>query len=268
MASGRRLVLGISGGIAAYKTPSLIRLFQKKGFDVKTVCTPAGRMLVAQQALFTITGHPVYIDEPLLHSDMDHIELAKWGEYLLICPATANTLAKIAHGIADNLLCSLALSFQGRLAVAPAMNTAMWNNEATQDNIALLHRRNVRVLPVDEGELACGDEGAGRLLPLESIVDYMLSFDAPQLLANKNMLIASGPTYEPLDAVRVLTGKWAPRSLPRPCFPAPTSRSSAAPRPRPCRPEFVSCASPPRLRCRRPWKRNFPAPIFASWPPQ
>ena len=207
MVAGRRIVLGISGGIAAYKTPSLVRLFQKNGFDVKTVCTPAALTLVARQALFTLSGHPVYTDEPSLDAAMDHLSLAKWGRHLLICPATANTLAKLAHGIADNLLTSLALSFQNRLIVAPAMNTVMWTNEVTQENIALLIRRNVRVLPVDEGELACGDVGPGRLLALEAIVDYMVSLPNAQCLAGKKVLIASGPTCEPIDAVRVITNR-------------------------------------------------------------
>ncbi len=207
MAAGRPIVLGISGGIAAYKTPLLVRLLQKNGFDVKAVCTPAALTLVARQALCTVTGHPVYTDEPVRDADMDHIELAKWGELLLICPATANTIAKLAHGIADNLLTSLALSFRDRLIVAPAMNTAMWTNDATQDNCALLSRRNVRVLPVDEGELACGDRGPGRLLPLEAIVGHALSFSAPRSLEGKKVLIASGPTSEPIDAVRVITNR-------------------------------------------------------------
>jgi phosphopantothenoylcysteine decarboxylase / phosphopantothenate---cysteine ligase len=207
VAIGRPIVLGISGGIAAYKTPLLIRLLQKNGFAIKAVCTPAALTLVAKQTLRTITGNPVYIDNQQNDTSMDHIELAQWGEVLLICPATANTIAKIAHGIADNLLTSLALSFQNRLIVAPAMNTAMWTNEATQDNLAILRRRNVSVLPVDEGELACGDSGPGRLLPLEAIVEHVLSRSVPRCLADKKVLIASGPTCEPIDAVRVITNR-------------------------------------------------------------
>jgi phosphopantothenoylcysteine decarboxylase / phosphopantothenate---cysteine ligase len=203
----RNIVLGISGGIAAYKMPLLVRLLQKNGFDVKTVCTRAALTLVGRQALFTLTGHPVYTDEPPAEAAMDHIELAKWGSLFLVCPATANTLAKLAHGIADNLLTTLALSFQNRLIVAPAMNSAMWTNRATQENVALLVRRGIRVLPVDEGELACGDCGPGRLLPIESIVDSLLSLANPPLLAGKKVLIASGPTSEPIDAVRVVTNR-------------------------------------------------------------
>jgi phosphopantothenoylcysteine decarboxylase / phosphopantothenate---cysteine ligase len=211
VSSGRPIVLGISGGIAAYKTPFLIRLLQKNGFDVKAVCTAAARRFVTQQVLFTLTGHPVYSDEPLLETGVEHVALAQWAEYLLICPTTANTLAKIAYGIADNLLSTLALSFQNRLIVAPAMNAEMWKNAATQENISLLRRRNVHVLPVEEGQLACGDSGPGRMLSPESIVDAVLSLSSQQCLGNKKVLISSGPTFELIDPVRVLcnlsTGK-------------------------------------------------------------
>ena len=205
MAQNLRIVLGVTGGIAAYKAPSLVRLLRKIGADVKVVCTQAALSLVAKQALFTVSDNTVYTDEPTHESDMEHIGLAKWGNFLLICPATANTIAKKAHGIADNLLTSLALSFEKRLVVAPAMNTEMWLNSATQDNIALLNSRGVSVLPVDEGELACGDCGPGRLLPLETITEFMLSLAAPKLLINKKVLISTGPTREPVDAVRFLS---------------------------------------------------------------
>jgi phosphopantothenoylcysteine decarboxylase/phosphopantothenate--cysteine ligase len=202
-----RIVLGISGGIAAYKTPSLVRLFQKSGVEVKAVLTPAARGLVAELTLHTVTGNPVYVDEPSGDRDMEHIALAKWADFLLVCPATANTIAKIAHGIADNLLTSLALSFENRLIVAPAMNTAMWKNSVTQENIVSLVNRGVRVLPVGVGELACGDEGPGRLIDLETIVDYTQSLNTPKYFAHKKVLISSGPTAEPIDPVRVITNR-------------------------------------------------------------
>jgi phosphopantothenoylcysteine decarboxylase/phosphopantothenate--cysteine ligase len=202
-----RIVLGISGGIAAYKTPALIRLFQKSGAEVKAVCTPAARAFVTDLTLSTITGHPVYIDDPMQDGDMEHIALAKWASFCLVCPATAGTIAKIAHGIADNLLTTLALSFEKRLVIAPAMNTAMWQNSATQENIALLVRRGTYVLPVGDGDLACGDEGPGRLIDLETIVDYVFSLNTPKLLAHKKVLISSGPTWEPVDPVRGITNR-------------------------------------------------------------
>lgn len=202
-----RIILGISGGIAAYKTPSLVRLLQKSGTEVKAVCTPAARAFIGDLTLSTITGHTVYIDGPVHGPDMEHIELAKWADVCLVCPATANTIAKIAHGISDNLLTSLVLSFEKRLVIAPAMNTAMWQNTATQENIALLVRRGVYVLPVGEGDLACGDEGPGRLIELGTIVDYVHSLITPKLLAHKKVLISSGPTCEPIDPVRIISNR-------------------------------------------------------------
>lgn len=202
-----RIILGISGGIAAYKTPFLIRLFQKSGTEVRAVRTPAACAFISDMTLSTITGHTVYTDGPAANPDMDHIALAKWADVCLVCPATANTIAKIAHGIADNLLTSLALSFENRLVIAPAMNTAMWRNSATRENIATLVRRGVYVLPVGTGDLACGDEGPGRLIELETIVDFILSLNTPKVLAHKKVLISSGPTCEALDPVRVISNR-------------------------------------------------------------
>jgi phosphopantothenoylcysteine decarboxylase/phosphopantothenate--cysteine ligase len=207
VARNLRIILGVTGGIAAYKTPSLIRLFQKKDVEVKVVCTNAAQTLVAQQTLCTISGHTVYTDDPVVALDMAHLSLAAWADFLLVCPATANSIAKIAHGVADNLLTSLALSFEHRMVIAPAMNTAMWLNAATRENIELLIRRGACVLPVDEGDLACGDAGPGRLLSLETIVDFMLSLNSVKRLAHKKILISSGPTREPIDAVRFISNR-------------------------------------------------------------
>jgi phosphopantothenoylcysteine decarboxylase / phosphopantothenate---cysteine ligase len=175
--------------------------------DVKAVCTNSALPLVGIQALQTVTGNTVYTDDLVRGVDMAHIELAKWGDYLLICPATANTMAKIAHGIADNLLTALALSFENRLVIAPAMNVAMWQNTATRDNIALLVKHGAHVLPVGIGELACGDSGPGRLIDHATIVDFMASLASPKWFARKKVLISSGPTVEPLDDVRVITNR-------------------------------------------------------------
>jgi phosphopantothenoylcysteine decarboxylase/phosphopantothenate--cysteine ligase len=204
-----RIILGITGGIAAYKMPQLVRLLVKDGIEVAAVLTPDARGLVGEEALRVVTKHPVYCKDrpgPSSH-DMAHIELAKWAQYLLVCPASANTIAKLANGIADNLLTTLALSFEGRLLVAPAMNTNMWVNGATQTNVATLASRGARILPVDSGELACGDEGKGRLLPLETIVDFVRAAFGTRVCAGKRVLISSGPTIEPLDAVRVITNR-------------------------------------------------------------
>ncbi len=203
----RRIVLGISSGIAAYKMPQLIRLFQKQDIEVTAVLSPNSRTLVGEEALRVISKNQVYTDDMPMSHDMAHIELAKWADRLLVCPATANTIAKLAGGIADNLLTTLALSFEGRLIIAPAMNTLMWKNKATQDNIEKLAKRGATILPVDCGELACGDSGEGRLLELESIVDFVVATPMMRSLQGKKVLISSGPTAEPIDAVRVITNR-------------------------------------------------------------
>lgn len=202
-----RLVLGITGGIAAYKTPLLIRQLARSAVEVKVVLTEAAKSLVGIETLKTLSKNPVFCDDPSFLYDMDHIRLAQWGDCFLICPATANTIAKIAHGIADNLLSTLALSFAKPLLIAPAMNTAMWHHPATQDNIALLKSRGVHILPVAEGELACGDNGAGRMVRIETIEEYVLGAYLPRCLTGKKVLISSGPTCEPVDPVRILTNR-------------------------------------------------------------
>lgn len=201
------LLLGISGGIAAYKIPLLIRLLIQNNVEIKVVLTKAARTLVGEDALRTVSENPVFLDETPPVYDMDHIRLAEWADLFLISPATANTIAKIAHGIADNLLTTLALSFDGPLLMAPAMNTIMWENPATCDNITTLKKRGVQVLPVSSGPLACGDDGAGRMISIESIVEFVLGAGLPRCFTSKKILIASGPTAEPLDPVRVITNR-------------------------------------------------------------
>jgi phosphopantothenoylcysteine decarboxylase/phosphopantothenate--cysteine ligase len=202
-----RLLVGVSGGIAAYKVPSLIRLMKKYDVAVKVVITASARSLVGEETLRTVSGNPVYSDSAVSAYDMDHIRLAEWADLFLICPATANTMAKIARGMADNLLTTLALSFSGPLFLAPAMNPVMWQNPATGDAIACLKKRGVRILPVTNGPLACGDEGPGRMLGIETIAEYILGSNVPRCLEGKKILIASGPTAEPIDPVRVITNR-------------------------------------------------------------
>ena len=203
-----RIVVGITGGIAAYKIPQLIRLFKTKGVETKVVLTPNSSKLVGEEALRTVSGYPVYRDDSVNY-DMDHIRLADWADKLLICPATANTIAKIAHGIGDNLLTTLALSFrESQIVIAPAMNSVMWESKATQANIETIRNRGITVLPVGYGKLACDITGAGRMLELEEIVSYVMSSSKSSgLLKGKNVLISSGPTEEPIDPVRVLTNR-------------------------------------------------------------
>ncbi|MDR2578808.1 MAG: bifunctional phosphopantothenoylcysteine decarboxylase/phosphopantothenate--cysteine ligase CoaBC [Chitinispirillales bacterium] len=209
----RKVVIGITGGIAAYKVPLLVRLLHKNGCEVKTVMTAAAKPLVGVEALRTLSGNPVYLDGESYY-DMGHIRLSDWADVLLICPATANTIAKIACGIADNLLTTLSLSVpEEKIIVAPAMNCVMWANGATQANINILVDRGITVLPVEDGELACGVSGPGRMIGVEEIARRVLAHGGgagesmSRLLEGKNVLISSGPTEEPIDPVRVITNK-------------------------------------------------------------
>jgi phosphopantothenoylcysteine decarboxylase/phosphopantothenate--cysteine ligase len=205
----KRILIGISGGIAAYKIPQLIRLLRKNGAETKVVLTPNSADLVGEEALRTVSGNPVY-REGSTNYDMDHIRLAEWADIFLISPATANTIAKMAHGIGDNLLTTLALSIrESQTVVVPAMNTVMWENRATQENLATLQRRGVTVLPVGHGMLACDIIGAGRMIEVEEIASYVLSKGKllSPILKGKKVLISSGPTEEPIDPVRVITNK-------------------------------------------------------------
>ena len=222
MERARRILIGITGGIAAYKIPLLVRLLRKNGCEVKTVLTPAARQLVGVEALRTLSGNPVYIDGESLY-DMGHIRLSEWADVLLIAPATANTIAKIAHGVADNLLTTLALSIpEERVIIAPAMNCVMWRNGATRANVAALEARGASVMPVEEGELACGVSGPGRMPDVDEIARRVLAFwsdsslpdsnpspnnGSSLSLAGKRVLISSGPTEEPIDPVRAITNR-------------------------------------------------------------
>ncbi|MBD3344527.1 MAG: bifunctional phosphopantothenoylcysteine decarboxylase/phosphopantothenate--cysteine ligase CoaBC [Chitinivibrionales bacterium] len=216
MSENIRIALGVCGGIAAYKIPQLVRLFRKEHSEVRAVLTPNARGFVGEEALRTVTENPVLFDlSPsqnkstyLYPGRLDHIDLGRWADYLLICPATANTIAKLACGIADNLLTTVALTFAPEhIIIAPAMNSAMWRNPVNLQNVARLKERGVEVLPVDDGELACGDDGPGRMLPVEDIVEYVISCSVPRSLTGKKVLISSGPTVEPVDPVRVLTNR-------------------------------------------------------------
>ncbi|MCL2690014.1 MAG: bifunctional phosphopantothenoylcysteine decarboxylase/phosphopantothenate--cysteine ligase CoaBC [Chitinispirillia bacterium] len=204
----QKILIGISGGIGAYKIPLLVRLLRKKKCEVKVVLTPAACPLVGAEALAALSGSPVYLDEQSNY-DMDHIRLAEWADIFVIAPATANTIAKIAAGIGDNLLTTLALSIpEEKIMTAPAMNTVMWESKATQANILSLNARGISVLNVGCGELACGTSGPGRMLEVDEIAEHIFTrLGVCDLLKGKRVLISSGPTEEPIDPVRVITNK-------------------------------------------------------------
>lgn len=205
----RHILLGISGSIAASKTPDLIRRLRESGAEVRVVLTRGGAEFVTTAALQGISGQPVAGPDPFGDTGdtaMEHIDLARWADCILIAPASANTLARLTHGLADDLLSSLCLACDAPLFVAPAMNTRMWEHPATIANINILRRRGVTVLGPAHGELACGEVGPGRMLEPVDIVAGLrpVPRDLDGLL---RVLITAGPTREELDPVRYLSNK-------------------------------------------------------------
>ena len=204
----KNILLGVSGGIASYKSCELIRLFKQNHYDVRVVMTQAATGFVTPLTFQALSGHPVH--SKILDADeesaMGHIRLAKWADHLLIAPATADIIAKISHGIADNLLSTLYLAVDCPVSIAPAMNQAMWKKKVTQENIQRLRDHGVTIIGPDIGQQACGDTGPGRMTEPQQLLDY---FSKPkrQPLKNKKILISAGPTREPLDPVRYISNR-------------------------------------------------------------
>jgi len=203
--TGKRTLLGITGGIAAYKIPDLIRRIRSQNGEVRCIVTQAGREFVWEQVLQTLSGYPPLTALFSKEFLVEHIELSRWAHCLVIAPATANTLAKMAQGIADNLLTTTYLSFAGPVLAAPAMNTVMWEHPAVRANMELLRARNVSVVEPCEGALACGEQGKGRMAEPEAIFEWIVRSHTKPFLAGKNVLITAGPTREHIDPVRFIS---------------------------------------------------------------
>ena len=207
----RHILLGVTGGIAAYKALELVRLLKKEGAQVRVVMTKAACEFIAPLSFQALSGHSVHIE--LLDVDaenaMGHIELARWADIFIIAPASANTLSKLAHGSADNLLSTLYLAANCPVYIAPAMNHVMWNHVATQTNIQLLQTHGIRLISPEAGEQACGEIGVGRMAEPQTICARLLAdITAPsQILAGIHIMITAGATREPLDAVRYITNR-------------------------------------------------------------
>ncbi|HEU4708658.1 MAG TPA: bifunctional phosphopantothenoylcysteine decarboxylase/phosphopantothenate--cysteine ligase CoaBC [Methylophilaceae bacterium] len=201
----KKLILGITGGIAAYKAAELLRLLVKQGIDVQVVMTEAACQFITPVTLQALSGKPVFTSmwDASIANGMPHIELSRGADAILIAPASADFLAKLVHGCADDLLSTLCLARECPLLVAPAMNRQMWENPATQRNIELLKQDGIRVLGPAEGEQACGETGLGRMLEPEDII--RLLEPSSGLLAGKRILITAGPTVEHIDPVRAIT---------------------------------------------------------------
>jgi phosphopantothenoylcysteine decarboxylase/phosphopantothenate--cysteine ligase len=204
-----RVVLGVSGGIAAYKAPELVRRLRDGGADVRVILTPNAARFVSPLALAAVSDHGVISDQwgDPDRGGVDHVELARWGEILLVAPATANILAKLAVGLADDALSTYALAHRGAVIVAPAMNTFMLQHPTVAANLATLRTRGVDVIEPDWGLLACGDEGAGRMPDPPILVARVKSHFAARDLEGKSILVTAGPTREPIDPVRYISNR-------------------------------------------------------------
>ncbi|MHB9053579.1 MAG: bifunctional phosphopantothenoylcysteine decarboxylase/phosphopantothenate--cysteine ligase CoaBC [Thermoleophilia bacterium] len=214
--TGKRITLGVTGSIAAYKAVELLRLLVRAGHDVRVVQTPSSRRFVGEMSFQALSGHPVALDQfDASAGAISHIELAG-SDLMLIAPATADTIGKLAAGIADNLLLSTYLACEAPVVICPAMNTRMWNHPAVQENLATLRRRGVAIIDPGAGELACGEEGAGRMAEPSDIAvraEKLLSSAMSTDVINKvdlegvRVLVTAGGTREPLDSVRYITNR-------------------------------------------------------------
>jgi len=211
---GKHILLGVTGGIAAYKSPDLVRRLRERGAEVQVVMTQRAREFVTPTTFQAVSGRPVRSElwDASAEAAMGHIELARWADAVLIAPASADFIARLAAGLADDLLTTLCLATAAPIAVAPAMNHLMWSNAATRTNIATLSARGVQVYGPDEGDQACGESGAGRMLEPPDLAERVLSL-LPSLpppsgvLSGRRVLITAGPTRERIDPVRFISNR-------------------------------------------------------------
>ena len=203
------IVLGITGGIAAYKSAGLLRLLTRQGMSVQVAMTEAACHFMTPVTMQALSGRPVYTDQwdSRIANGMAHINLSREADAIVIAPASADFIAKLASGFADDLLSTLCVARNCPLIIAPAMNREMWLNAAVQRNIAQLMADGVQILGPDSGEQACGEEGAGRMLEPEVLAQHIAAFLQPKSLSGTRILITAGPTYEPIDTVRGITNR-------------------------------------------------------------
>ena len=204
---GRRIVVGVSGGIAAYKSAELVRRLRQAGAEVRVVMTPSAVEFITPLTLQALSGNPVHTHllDPAAEAAMGHIELARWAEAVIIAPASANIIARLSQGLADDLLTTLCLATEAPVFIAPAMNRVMWKHPATQQNCAVLQHRDVTLLGPAEGEQACGETGAGRMLEPDALLTALGMHWQQGRLAGCRVLVTAGPTREAIDPVRYIT---------------------------------------------------------------
>ncbi len=205
--AGKKILLGISGGIAAYKCAELTRRLIERGAQVRVVMTKAAQEFITPLTMQAVSGHPVSdsLFDPAAEASMGHIELAKWADLVLLAPATADLIARLSAGMGNDLLTTLVLATDSPVALSPAMNQQMYSNVATQENIATLVRRGMRIWGPGAGEQACGDVGPGRMLEPMQLVHLCEQFFQPKVLEGKSVLITAGPTREAIDPVRYIS---------------------------------------------------------------
>lgn len=204
---GKRIVLGVTGGIAAYKAAELVRLLGKQGAEVQVAMTEGATHFVTATTFQALSGKQVYLDQwdARMPNAMAHIDLSRQADLILVAPASADFMARIAGGMADDLLATMVLARTCPMLLAPAMNRQMWENPATQRNVATLLGDGIRIIGPACGEQACGEVGAGRMLEPEEILEEVIAFFTPKVLAGKKVLMTAGPTFEAIDPVRGIT---------------------------------------------------------------
>ena len=205
--ANKQILLGVTGGIAAYKSADLVRRLQDAGASVQVVMTPAAQEFITPLTLQALSGNPVHTQllDPEAEAGMGHIQLARWADLVLIAPATADFMARLTQGMGNDLLTSICLATAAPIALAPAMNQGMWRNAATQTNLELLIKRKIHIFGPADGGQACGDIGPGRMLEPLQLVDAAARLFTPGSLAGKKVVITAGPTREALDPVRYLS---------------------------------------------------------------
>jgi phosphopantothenoylcysteine decarboxylase/phosphopantothenate--cysteine ligase len=205
----KRILLGLTGGIAAYKSAELVRELQRRGVDIQVVMTKSACKFITPLTLQALSGKPVYVEmwDDRVPNGMPHIELSRDRDLIVVAPGTADFIAKLVHGAADDLLSTLCLARECPLMVAPAMNRQMWENPATQRNVAQLRGDGIVVLGPDAGDQACGEIGMGRMLEPVDLVREISAWLQPKLLSGTHVLVTAGPTFEPIDPVRGLTNR-------------------------------------------------------------
>ena len=206
---GKRILLGITGGIAAFKSAELLRELQRGGADIQVVMTDSACQFITPLTMQALSGRPVYTGmwDNRVANGMPHIELSRDQALIVIAPATADFMAKLVHGSADDLLSTLCLARECPLMVAPAMNRQMWENPATQRNLSQLRKDGIVVLGPDGGDQACGEVGMGRMLEPADVAGEILAWFRPKLLSGTHVVVTAGPTFEPIDPVRGLTNR-------------------------------------------------------------